>query len=36
MGMCQSPFGSFNFLLGLETLSLRMERHCSNTMGGAA
>jgi hypothetical protein len=24
MGMCQSPFGSFNFLLGLETLSLRM------------
>jgi len=32
IGMCQNPFGSFNFLLGLETLSLRMERHCGNTM----
>ena len=32
VGMCQSPFGSFNFILGLETLSLRMERHCANTM----
>ena len=32
LGMCQNPFGAFNFILGLETLSLRMERHCSNTM----
>jgi O-acetylhomoserine/O-acetylserine sulfhydrylase len=32
VGMCQSPHGSFNFILGLETLSLRMERHCANTL----
>src|SRR5690606_3566119 len=27
-----SPFNSFLFLQGLETLHLRMERHCSNTL----
>ena len=26
-GACQNPFGSFLLLQGLETLSLRMERH---------
>ncbi|NPV87785.1 MAG: O-acetylhomoserine aminocarboxypropyltransferase/cysteine synthase [Anaerolineae bacterium] len=30
IGACQSPFNSFLFLLGLETLSLRMERHVHN------
>lgn len=30
LGACQSPFGSFMLLQGLETLSLRGERHCSN------
>lgn len=31
VGACQSPFNSWLFLQGLETLSLRMERHVSNT-----
>ena len=31
-GACQSPFGAFLLLQGLETLSLRMERACSNAM----
>jgi O-acetylhomoserine (thiol)-lyase len=31
LGACQSPFGSFLHLQGLETLSLRCERHCENT-----
>ncbi len=30
MGPCLSPFNAFLFLQGLETLSLRMERHSSN------
>jgi len=30
MGACLSPFNSFLFLQGLETLPLRMERHCRN------
>lgn len=30
MGGCQSPFASFLFLLGLETLHLRMKQHCAN------
>ncbi len=30
IGACLSPFNSFLFLQGLETLSLRMERHVSN------
>ena len=29
-GACLSPFNSFLFLQGLETLSIRMERHVSN------
>jgi O-acetylhomoserine (thiol)-lyase len=31
IGGCLSPFNSFLFLQGLETLSLRMERHVQNT-----
>ncbi|MCX4024836.1 O-succinylhomoserine sulfhydrylase [Endozoicomonas sp. SM1973] len=31
-GPCMSPFNAWVFLKGLETLSLRMERHCSNTL----
>ncbi len=30
LGGCMSPFNAFLFLLGLETLSLRMERHVAN------
>lgn len=32
IGPSMSPFNSFLFLLGLETLSLRMERHVENTL----
>lgn len=32
LGMCQNPFGSFLLLQGLETLSLRVERHCYNAL----
>ena len=32
MGAAISPFNSFLFLQGIETLSLRMERHVSNAM----
>lgn len=32
LGPSQSPFNSFLFLQGLETLSLRMERHVENTL----
>jgi O-acetylhomoserine (thiol)-lyase len=31
LGACLSPFNSFSFLQGLETLHLRMERHSQNT-----
>lgn len=31
-GNCPSPFNSFLHLQGLETLHLRMERHCSNAL----
>ena len=34
-GACLSPFNSFLFLLGLETLSLRMEKHVSNAQKAA-
>ncbi|HYB91592.1 MAG TPA: O-acetylhomoserine aminocarboxypropyltransferase/cysteine synthase [Candidatus Binataceae bacterium] len=34
-GACQSPFGSFLTLLGLETLHLRMERHSRNALAVA-
>ena len=30
MGGCMSPFAAFLFLLGLETLHLRMPAHCAN------
>ncbi|BDR66780.1 O-acetylhomoserine aminocarboxypropyltransferase [Clostridium tetani] len=32
LGTCLSPFNAFLNNLGLETLHLRMERHCSNTL----
>ena len=32
MGPALSPFNSFLFLQGLETLSLRVERHCQNAL----
>lgn len=32
MGSCLSPFNSFLFLQGLETLHLRMERHSQNAL----
>lgn len=31
LGACQAPFNSWTTLQGLETLSLRMDRHVSNT-----
>jgi O-acetylhomoserine (thiol)-lyase len=31
IGPCVSPFNSFLFLQGIETLSMRMERHLENT-----
>ena len=31
-GACLSPFGAFLFLLGLETLHLRLERHTQNAL----
>ena len=35
LGPSLSPFNSFLFLQGLETLPLRMERHCANTLAVA-
>ena len=32
LGACLSPFNAFLFLQGLETLSLRMERHVTNAL----
>jgi len=32
LGPALSPFNSFLFIQGLETLSLRMDRHCDNTL----
>ncbi len=32
IGACLSPFNSFLILQGLETLHLRMERHCENAL----
>jgi O-acetylhomoserine (thiol)-lyase len=34
-GPAMSPFNSFLFLQGIETLALRMERHCENTLAVA-
>jgi O-acetylhomoserine (thiol)-lyase len=31
IGTAMSPFNAFQFIQGLETLALRMERHCENT-----
>jgi len=35
LGAAMSPFNAFLFLLGLETLPLRMERHVANALGVA-
>jgi len=35
IGACQSPFNAWLFLQGLETLSLRMDRHVSNAQSVA-
>ncbi len=35
IGACQSPFNAWLFLQGLETLSLRMERHVENALSVA-
>jgi O-acetylhomoserine (thiol)-lyase len=35
IGACQSPFNSFLFLQGVETLSLRMDRHVANAQQAA-
>lgn len=32
IGGCLSPFNAYLVLLGIETLSLRMERHCENAL----
>ena len=32
MGSCQHPMGAFLLIQGLETLSLRAERHCANAL----
>jgi O-acetylhomoserine (thiol)-lyase len=32
MGSCMSPFNAWLFLLGLETIHLRMQRHCENAV----
>lgn len=32
MGACMSPFNAQQILLGIETLPLRMERHCANAL----
>jgi O-acetylhomoserine (thiol)-lyase len=36
LGAAMSPFNAFQFLQGLETLPLRMERHCANALKVAA
>jgi O-acetylhomoserine (thiol)-lyase len=35
LGPCLSPFNSFQFIQGIETLGLRMDRHVSNAMAAA-
>jgi O-acetylhomoserine (thiol)-lyase len=35
MGACMSPFASFLFLMGIETLHLRLERHVRNAQAVA-
>jgi O-acetylhomoserine (thiol)-lyase len=36
LGSCMSPFNAFLTIQGVETLPLRIERHCSNTAAVAA
>ncbi len=36
LGPCLAPFNAFLFLQGLETLSLRMARHCENALAVAS
>ena len=36
LGAAMSPFNAFQFIQGLETLPLRMERHCANAIRVAA
>ncbi len=36
LGSCMSPFNAFLTLQGIETLPLRIERHCTNTAAVAA
>src|SRR5271169_2256632 len=36
LGSCMSPFNAFLTIQGVETLPLRMERHCANTSAVAA
>ena len=36
LGAAMSPFNAFMFIQGLETLPLRMERHCANALRVAA
>lgn len=35
MGMCISPFNAFIISMGMETLPLRMQKHCDNTLAVA-
>ena len=35
VGPCLKPFSAFLLLQGLETLSLRAERHCTNALAFA-
>ena len=35
LGPCLAPLNSFLFLQGLETLGMRMERHCANSLAAA-
>ncbi len=32
IGLCPSPFNAFQFIQGIETLPLRMQRHCENAV----
>jgi len=35
MGMCMSPFNAFLISMGMETLHLRMQKHCENALAVA-
>ena len=36
LGAAMSPFNAFLFIQGIETLALRIERHCANAAAVAA